>query len=188
LNLKKVIVIGLSLGARASLHFAVKYPQLVQNLVLVDISIDANPKGTEKIVQFLSINEEMEFDKFVQRAHQHNPTRSIENLTQRFIYSLRQLSNGKWIWKFDRIGLLTSFSKANYNGNTEPWAQAKLLTCPTLIVRGQMSDVLTVETANKLKETINNSLYVEIPKAGHSVMGDNPEAFAAAIDNFLTRQ
>jgi len=160
---------------------------MVKALVLVDIPIDSNPKGIEKISKFLSTDEEMEFDAFVQRAHQFNPTRSIENLTQRFSYSLRQLPNTKWTWKFDRIGLLTAHLNSNLDSNGNAWKQAMSLTCTTLIVRGQVSDVFTTETAHKLNETIKNSSYVEIPKAGHSVMGDNPKAFATAIDEFLVK-
>ena len=60
----------------------------------------------------------------------------------------------------------------------------KKITCPTLLVKGGDSDVLSLDGARELQEMIPGSAFALIPGAGHSVMGDNPQGFEAAVRNF----
>ena len=59
------------------------------------------------------------------------------------------------------------------------------VTCPTLVVRGAESDVFHEEDAERLASRLPNGRYVTIPKAGHTVQGDNPKDLAAALREFL---
>jgi pimeloyl-ACP methyl ester carboxylesterase len=59
------------------------------------------------------------------------------------------------------------------------------IRCPTLIVRGGESDILAPEAAERMRAAIPNSQVTVVPDAGHSVMGDNPAGFAAAVQEFL---
>ena len=55
----------------------------------------------------------------------------------------------------------------------------------TLIVRGANSDVLEDDVARRMSEAIPGSSYVTVPNAGHTVMGDNPAGFEAAVRAWL---
>ena len=59
------------------------------------------------------------------------------------------------------------------------------IRCPTLIIKGGESDILSAESAQKLQAAIPGSRLAVIPGAGHSVMGDNPAAFVEATRGFL---
>jgi pimeloyl-ACP methyl ester carboxylesterase len=62
------------------------------------------------------------------------------------------------------------------------------IRCPTLVVKGAESDVFSLDGARYLQETIPASEFALIPGAGHSVMGDNPPAFEAAVRAFYQKK
>ncbi|MEK7384826.1 MAG: alpha/beta hydrolase, partial [candidate division NC10 bacterium] len=59
------------------------------------------------------------------------------------------------------------------------------VACPTLLVRGADSDVLSPEIAKRMLEANPRATLVEIPGAGHTVPGDQPAAFQALVAEFL---
>ena len=70
-------------------------------------------------------------------------------------------------------------------GDHDLWALWRALRpFPTLLVRGAISQVLTAETAAKMKETKPDLRVVEVPGVGHAPSLIEPEAWSA-IDSFL---
>ena len=66
------------------------------------------------------------------------------------------------------------------------WAALARITCPTLVVRGAASDILSQDTADKMvDEVLADARLAVVPQAGHSVMTDNPEGFEEALSGFL---
>ena len=57
-------------------------------------------------------------------------------------------------------------------------------SCPTLVVRGELSDLLSSDIAAQMKAAAPAMRLVEVPRVGHAPMLTEPEA-AEAIANFL---
>lgn len=187
LGLDRFLLAGMSMGGINAITLAARHPGRVRGLVIVDVSPDIERQGVENIRQFVEAPDELDsFEAFVERAHRFNPRRSLENIRSRLAHNLRQLPDGRWTWKYDRR-LRTAghgFDPALLAGL---WDDVRGLRCPTLIVRGAESDILSAEGARRLQAAIPGSELAVIPGAGHSVMGDNPEAFVAAVRPFLAR-
>jgi pimeloyl-ACP methyl ester carboxylesterase len=67
------------------------------------------------------------------------------------------------------------------------WGYLESLTCPTLVVKGEQSDIIAADTAANMQNRIPNGQLATVPNAGHLVMGDNPAGFEAAVTVFLNR-
>ena len=65
------------------------------------------------------------------------------------------------------------------------WEPLSRITCPTLIVRGAESDVLSPDVAKRMLEVLPGGRLVEVAGAAHTVPGDKPEEFARAVRSFL---
>jgi esterase len=65
------------------------------------------------------------------------------------------------------------------------WGPLGCVTCPTLLVRGAESDILSPEIAKRMMQVLADGRLIEIAEAGHSVPGDQPAAFARAVRAFL---
>src|SRR6266404_4520540 len=117
------------------------------------------------------------------RAQAFNPLRSGENIRARLRHALRQGADGRWSYKFDpgigSGGLEVDFERL--------WEQVREIRCPTLLVRGAQSAILAREAAARFVRELPGSTVVEVPGAGHSVMGDNPSGFIGAVRPFLAR-
>ena len=62
----------------------------------------------------------------------------------------------------------------------------KGITCPTLLVRGAESDILSPELLNDLSTRVPDARLVEVADSGHSVPLDNPRGFIESVREFLS--
>jgi pimeloyl-ACP methyl ester carboxylesterase len=185
LGLPQFLLCGMSMGGINSITFTAAHPNKVKALVIVDVSPEIKTEGVQNIRSFIQASDELDsFDAFVERAHQFNPRRSLDNIRSRLSHNLKQLPSGKWTWKYDKA-LRSGERSFNASGLLDLWDDVAKIRCPTLILKGGESDILSSEGAEKLRAAIPGSQLAVIPGAGHSVMGDNPEAFVEAVRGFL---
>ena len=62
---------------------------------------------------------------------------------------------------------------------------ARNIKVPTLLVRGQQSDVVSMEGANEFLELVPHAKFVDVKDAGHMVAGDQNDIFTNAVLDFL---
>lgn len=185
LDLTQFLLAGMSMGGINAIAFTARHPERVRALVIVDVSPEIQRSGVENIRSFIQAADELDtFEAFVERAHQFNPRRSLDNIRSRLAHNLKQLPNGKWTWKYDKY-LRSGDRRFEASALDNLWDDVRALTCPTLILKGAESDILSAESAARLQAAIPGSQLALIPGAGHSVMGDNPEAFVGAVRGFL---
>ena len=186
LGLEHFFLTGMSMGGANSLAFTAKYPDKVEALVVVDVGPRVEPKGVKHIRDFMK--NQREFDSLDQAAeviHRFNPRRPLEVIRKyTVVYNLKETPEGKWTWKYD-----TYFSDGQRKVDVKQMqaelsAAVKKIQCPTLLVKGGESDVFSLDGARDLQELIPGSEFALVPKAGHSVMGDNPQGFESAVRGF----
>jgi pimeloyl-ACP methyl ester carboxylesterase len=176
------VLVALSMGGLTAMTVAARRPELVRGLVVVDIAPEVRRQGVEHIRSFVTANDELDsFEEFVARAHAFNPRRSIDNIRDRLRHNLKKLSNGRWTWKYDPI--LRDPTPLG-GAPTDVWERVRAIRCPMLVVRGAESDILAPEAAARLAEVAHAQVRT-VAAAGHSVMGDNPAGFLAAVEPFL---
>ena len=176
------ILVALSMGGLSAMTLAARAPDLVRALVVVDIAPEVQRQGVEHIRSFVEVNDNLDsFEMFVARAHAFNPRRSLENIRSRLRHNLKQLPNGRWTWKYDPA--LRNPARISADPGLL-WERVQAIRCPTLVVRGGESDILAPETAARLAGIVGAEVRT-VPGASHSVMGDNPEGFLAAVEPFL---
>ena len=182
----KFTLIGHSMGGRNSMAFAGNNADKLENLVIVDIGPDLDPKGSGRITQEL-INVPEEFDSFEDvYAYQSKQNRFCSEpvLRRRLTYATKELPNGKLGWRYD---LEIREQRRNNTGSKQPdlWVNLPGIKCPVLIVRGSETDTLALETAEKMVEVLPVGRLVHVEKAAHMVFEDNPEGFIQALHEFL---
>ena len=188
LGLGQFKLMGLSMGGRNSFTYTANNPEQVKALVIVDAGPENQRAGTTNIRSFVTQEDELDsVEDFVNRVLKFNPRRSAEQVRGSLLHNLKQLPSGKWTWKYDKI--LRSPDR-RMGGDPEMtkrlWGYIESLQCPTMVVRGENSDVIALGTANEMHERIPNVRLVTVEKAGHLVMGDNPSGFLAAVNGFFS--
>ncbi len=186
LGLKSFTLIGHSMGGRNSLAFAGRHADQLEKLVIVDIGPTVDPRGGQRITRELQEVPE-EFDSFeavVEYMSRQNRFSSDQVMRRRLQYATKDLPNGKVGWKYD-----LAIRDQRRNGAGAPsedlWPLLPNITCPTLVVRGQETDLLMPENARQMVEALPNASLVEVERAGHMVFEDNPDGFIAAVKPWL---
>jgi pimeloyl-ACP methyl ester carboxylesterase len=185
LGLRRSVVIGHSMGGMNAMTFAARHPEQVRALVLVDVGPEVSVDGASAVAQFVAGPYELEsLDAWVEHTHTYYPYRSKQRIRERLAVSLRETKQGKLAKRFD-----ARFHEGRFEGVTrgheELWDVARGLRCPTLLVHGGASPVLTRGMAERFAGAVKHVRLLSIPGAGHSVAGDKPEAFASAVGTFL---
>ncbi len=190
LGFDRFFLIGMSMGGANSLSFTSNNPDRVEALVVVDVGPRVESTGVKHIRDFMTNYKEFDsLDAAAEVIHRFNPRRPLEVIRKyTCVYNLKQLPNGKWGWKYD-----TYFSEGHSRIDVKQMhdelaAEVKKITCPTLVVRGGESDVFSLDGARELQQSIPGSEFSLVPKAGHSVMGDNPPGFEAAVRGFYEKK
>lgn len=176
-------IVGLSMGGINTIAFGAAHPERARAVVVVDVAPTVAPAGVTAIRAQLAVRDFATFDEAVEKALAFNPRRTRENVTARLGHALRRGADGRWTYKFDPAigggGVEQDFEQL--------WMQVHALRCPTLLVRGAESPILAAETAARFARELPGAAVAEVPRAGHSVMGDNPAGFLAAVRPFLAR-
>jgi esterase len=187
LGLERFILIGHSMGGLNAVSYTTSHPNRVRALVLVDVGPESAKEGVDNIVRFTRGPDELPFEDFVEMAHRFNPRRSLENIQERMRHRLKPTESGKWTWKFDRRFRQqdSGLQIGSQLSNDEMWQLYRDVSVPTLLIRGAESDVLTQEVAERAAREMQRARLVVVPGAGHSVPGDNPDDFTAAVRDFI---
>lgn len=189
MGMEKLTLVGLSMGGSNSVAYTATHPGKVRALVVVDVGPEPAPAGGRAVNNFVTQRDVLDtYEEFVQRVIEYSPFRPEWQIRGSLRHSLMQRPDGKWTWKYDpalRDPARRAQRQAAREDPASRWELWERITCPTLIVRGQQSDVLSQDVANRMLERNPNSRLVEVPNAGHRVPGDNPVAFEAAVLAFL---
>jgi pimeloyl-ACP methyl ester carboxylesterase len=185
-GLSAFVLIGHSMGGRNSYVWASRHPGTLKGLVIVDTGPETHRRGQDRIRQFRELPDELDsFEDFVQRVQEYTG-RSQEQVLGALKYSIRQRSDGKWTWKYDKIMRTSGRGESGWTPQ-QLWECVSSIDCPTLVVRGSRSDLFLEETMQRMQEVISDCTTVTISGAGHLVQGDNPVDFVAATQELLSR-
>jgi pimeloyl-ACP methyl ester carboxylesterase len=190
-----VVLCGMSMGGMNAVRYAARHPERLAALVVVDIAPITMQQGLIEMEQFRHETETMRrFEDFLERAVKFNPQRRPEHLKYSLLHSLKQVDDG-WTWKQDHrarpqaAGMTDEQRKAAGAARAaQMWADLEAIKIPTLLMRGEISKILSAEAAREVVSRMADCELVVIPGAGHSVQGDNPRDFARALDAFATRR
>lgn len=190
-----LVLCGHSMGAHNAIRYAADYPERLDALIIVDVGPAVMLEGRLEMEQFRQETETMRrFEDFVERAITFNPQRRPEHLRYSLLHSLKRVEDG-WTWKQDhrprsqdRTPLPERWAAEREERARRMQADLEAFKRPALLMRGEISRTLSPQAAREAVSYLEDGEMVLIPRAGHSVQGDNPKDFARALDAFLTRR
>jgi pimeloyl-ACP methyl ester carboxylesterase len=96
-------VVGMSLGGLTSIALAVRRPELVRRLALVDITPGVDRVKAKAITDFVRGPATFDsLDEILARTIEHNPTRTESSLRRGILHNAEQLDDGSWRWRYRR--------------------------------------------------------------------------------------
>lgn len=183
----RVALVGASMGGLVSMVAAADKALDVAALMLVDVAPTVDPGGRQRILDFMRQGPDgfASLDEVADLIAAYQPHRERPKSTAGLAKNLRRMDNGRYRWHWDPA----------FHANASRWSDeggelsgaARRLDVPVLLVRGELSDVLTEAGARDFLAKCPHAQFVTVRKAGHMVAGDENDQFGTALLAFLAR-
>ncbi|MEC7916231.1 MAG: alpha/beta hydrolase [Actinomycetota bacterium] len=184
---ERPILVGASMGGGTSLTAVGEGRVDAAALVLVDTAPRLETGGVKKIRDFMgqapdgfSSLEEVADAIANYQPHRKRP-RTLDGLAK----NVRFWPDGRYRWHWDPEFMRRKRSFKDRVPRQEE--AARNVKCPSLLVRGGLSDVLSEEGARAYLELVPHSEYANVGDAAHMVAGDRNDIFVAAVLEFLSK-
>ena len=188
------VIVGASLGGLSSLLACGEGPMAAcAALVLVDISPRIEQGGSNRVTDFLrsTVDGFDTLEAAAEAVAAYAPNRKRSGRPEGLLKNLRQDADGRYRWHWDPAFVFPKDSAPEWNlADLEGRLMdaARRITAPTLIVRGDQSDVVSEQTMEHLADALPHVQQAVIAGAGHMIAGDDNAAFNAAILPFVLSQ
>jgi pimeloyl-ACP methyl ester carboxylesterase len=188
LQLRSAIVCGHSLGGQVAVQIAAgRMAQRIRGVVIVDVCPQPSPVGTQQAALQLrqSLRRYESIEEYQDWLLASRPLLSAAMSRQLALGALRPNPCGGFELKIDPAVCDAVPREANGMRGLQ-WHRAfAAIECPALLIRGVASAMVSAATAHSTLGLLRQGSLVTVPRAGHAVMSDNPEDFAAGVLAFV---
>ena len=192
LDIEQAIFVGTSLGGLVTMLIAATQPQRVAATILNDVGPELDQSGIDRIrtyvgkpVRFRDWDEAAEYVAGVNRGL---PASNSHDDWMRAAQRVGKEDGDAVVFDYD-MAIAEAFNQRNDGAAPafDLWPLYKKLEgAPLLIVRGELSDLLSEAAAQAMAEAIPGAELVTVPGVGHAPELNEPEAIAA-IDRLLAK-
>ena len=183
-DIGKIIIVGYSMGGRAALQFANKYPERIKALILE--SSTAGIENQKERVSRVRIDSELAdsltengISKFVDQWMELPFFQSLESLSDeeysKIVFNKKNNST---------TGLSNSLKGFSTGKMPSVWDRLSSFDFPTLLIVGAL-DRKYVRINKSMSEKFPNSELKIIPDVGHNTHLENKNEFIILVNNFL---
>lgn len=181
-RLSNPIIIGHSMGGKAAMRFASKYPDMIKKLVVVDIGPKYYKPHHQRYLAALhalvltQINNRVEAEEKISQFIPEN------DVKQFLLKNLYRTDEGAFAWRMN-LEVITK----NIDNIGEGLDANIKFRSPTLFVRGGKSDYITEDDLIMIKWMFPNSQVVTIPECGHWVQAEKPQQLSELLVEFIEK-
>ena len=181
LDLKKVILIGHSMGGKTAIQFAQEHPSFIEKLIVIDIGVKKYPMHHAEILKGLHsidlnvVNTRGEAESILSQFIESHGVRQF------LLKNLYWKEKGVLAWRMniavlerEMVNILAALS-------------SKEVFLPTLFIRGALSNYILDQDIDDLEDQFSDFNLVTIENSGHWVHSESPTEFLNSVLEFCLR-
>ena len=173
LDIKKIIIIGHSQGCLVGIDFASRYPNLINDLVLVAGSYKM--PVNQDLIDYAEAGDEKAILLMMKWGYEGSKAFIGGNPVKKIINSSREI----------REVLAVDLNACkNYKSGKE---SLEKINCPTLCIFGDLDKMVPLEVGNKMASMIKNSEKKVINNCGHMIIFEKAFEMRKIVKEFLTK-
>jgi pimeloyl-ACP methyl ester carboxylesterase len=170
LKLYQVDWLGTSMGALIAMVLNHLYPDRIRKLIVNDIGPFIPQSALQRIAKYVDVNPVFqnieEAAALMQKNYADFGIKQKEHMDQFVANSLNQMADGTFRLHYDQ-GIAVPFAEA-FKGDVSIWPLWDSIKCPTLILRGEKSDVLPLDVFTKMQQLGPHISGITIKDVGHA--------------------
>ncbi len=181
LGLRDIVLWGNSTGGRVAQVFAGMHPELSKAVIVEDVGPERPKEVSEGRASRMAAEENgwaspEELVEHTKIRHPRTPEATLQNFVR---HGSRRRADGRIVWKCDN-GITRGFIP------TELWRFIRNIKAPIIYILGGASKIVPPHTQEELKRTLPQVRITSMPGLGHYPSDENPPAFLAIVDDFLS--
>jgi len=181
LNVRQVDWVGVSLGGLVGMTLAIQPKTPIRKLVLDDIGAYVAKEALEVINGYVGRDPTFDDIKGLETYMRDINTGYGKLTDAQWAFLARNSARkdkdtGKWHQHYDPK--IAEPFREGFSEDVALWPVWDAIPCPTLVLRGALSEILTRETAEEMMARKPNAELFEIADAGHAPMLLDPEQIA----------
>ncbi len=184
-KLEKPIIIGHSMGGKVAMTFTLEHPEMVEKLVVVDISPRKYP-GRNVHFDMITAMMKVDFDHVETREDVEKqlvesiPDKRIRLFVMKNLY---RKTRHTFDWRLNLEAL-----SANMDFVFDGVESSDTYSGPTLFIRGGLSNYIQDSDTPLIKDLFPNAKIQTIEGASHWVHADNPDELCRLFSLFLGKE
>jgi pimeloyl-ACP methyl ester carboxylesterase len=192
LSLKKFFLAGHSMGGKTAISFALKWPEMLNGLLIADISPFSNETIGESVYSqhFTILNAIISFDlhKISSRMEAENALLEIipsEKVRGLILKNLQRTADNTFVWKLNASSLLKNLDKIMEGVERQTDYSQQITGFPVIFLKGGDSDYIPTVDFRDIKNVFPAAEIIEIPGAGHWIHVDKPDEVVKNLKKLL---
>ena len=188
LGIADAVFVGTSLGGLCTMALALTDRERIAGALLNDIGPVVDMAGIDRIASYVGKDARFEgWDEAIAQVVARNldvyPDYTRPEW-ERFVRRMAREDGDAVVFDYD-MRIVDNFERAATAPEIWPLYQA-LDGRPVTILRGELSDLLSAEVAERMASAIDDAELVTVPRVGHAPSFDEPESIAA-LERLLAR-
>lgn len=179
-QLDNAVLVGHSMGGKTVMQYAMDFPNTFDKLVVVDIAPKFYPIHHAEIIRglkaidLLGITSRNEADAVLSRYEPLVPVRQF------LLKNLYRNEQGHFDWRLNLPVI-----ERELHGIGDELTNPRIVTAPTLFIRGSKSPYIIDEDIPAIKRIFPNAQVATIEDAGHWIQAEKPAEFVDILMNFI---
>ena len=178
LSLKRIHLLGHSLGGKVAMQFATQHPDRVEKLIVVDMAMRAYADAHTHLIDVMmaidlsTLQSRHEVDKILSSS-------IPQAMVRQFLLMNLIKSDSSLAWRINLAAL-----KTNYAGLQQAVCGNAHYEKPCLFIRGEHSDYVQDADTEHIKTNFIHAQFASLP-TGHWVHAEQRQAFIEVVSSFL---
>jgi pimeloyl-ACP methyl ester carboxylesterase len=180
------VLVGASMGGLVGLAAEGEYAPLFRALVLVDVTPRWEPRGVDRILNFMRAHPDgfESLDAAAAAIAAYLPHRREQKSPDRLRGLLADHGDGRLRWHWDPR-LIDELARGSESYQPLLLDAARRIRIPTLLISGGASDVVSHDTIDEFLALVPHARHVRVADATHMIVGDDNAAVARHVAEFL---
>jgi esterase len=192
LHIRKFFLAGHSMGGKTAMAFAVKWPEMINGLVIADISPFTNENNNLTVYkQHISILKtilEIDLTTIRSRSEAENllTDKILSEKVRGFILkNLQRMPGDKFTWKLNASALYNNLDKIMEAINIKDGSSQPITGFPVIFLKGSNSNYITASDVAEIRKLFPAAEFIVINGAGHWIHADKPEEVTSSLRKLL---
>jgi len=192
LKLDKFFLAGHSMGGKTTISFALKWPEMINGLLIADISPFVNETTRQSAYnQHLNILEAMlsiDLSRISTRGEadlillDKIPSEKVRGF---FLKNLKRSNAGNYIWKINARSLLNNLDKIMEGIDRGAYMTQQITGFPVIFLQGADSDYLPFTDYRDILRVFPAAEFITVANAGHWIHSDRPDEVVKYLKKLL---